>query len=332
MVRRTKRIQESCPWKRVARLVDTLHEWWDARPQRQGMDKVVHADLARRAKSRSSSLLLSDKEARCLWAHSGKEFKAGWHDIEKVREAVALDKLQTLHSCPWGDNGDPKASVRPPRWAETRKVTKPVTASPPLWNGKKFTDDPGELEKLYKEDRERLWTEPRPVDLREQEEMIDWYRREAVRGRTVDVPLPTRQEIKQVIRNTKDSAAGIDDVPYAFWRLIIDTTADAIQDIFRVVCEDPLAALGSAPVSVQALVFIGKKTLRCLPRDRGPSGCPRPSIGLFLRCGMVLFVRPSATISIWARRSPPASVKPTLTTNCCRTGWMVQWWGRRKGP
>ena len=77
-----------------------------------------------------------------------------------------------------------------------------------------------------------------------------------------------------MIRSTKDSAAGIDDVPYAFWRRIIDTTADAVQDIFRIVRDDPLAALGSAPVSEQALVFIGKKNPSVLAKGQRPLGLP----------------------------------------------------------
>ena len=126
-------------------------------------------------------------------------------------------------------------------------MVKPVTASPPLWDGNKFTNDPVELEKLYRKDRERLWTEPRPVDLEEQAKVIDWCRREAVRGRVVGVPTPTSEDINAVIRTTKDSAAGIDDVPCVFWRLNIDITADIISDILRIVQEDPHRRLGVRP-------------------------------------------------------------------------------------
>ena len=155
-----------------------------------------------------------------------------------------------------------------------RKITSNPTKSPPLWDGQKFTSQPKELESLYRSDREHLWTTPRNTHHAAQLKAIDWYITEVTKGRAVEVPQPSREEVLNAIRQTKDSAAGIDDVPYAFWRLICDRTADIILRIFECADACPLRLLGKAPVSEQALVFIGKKNPSVLAKGQRPLGLP----------------------------------------------------------
>ena len=60
------------PVEVAQKLVHTLQDWWAAKPQQQGRDKATFGDLATRVQGGSSTLLLNEREARCLWARSGK--------------------------------------------------------------------------------------------------------------------------------------------------------------------------------------------------------------------------------------------------------------------
>ena len=58
LVRRAKRVQDPCPWKRVEKLSQTLKDWWAAKPQKQSMVKVISQDLAERAQGAGLTMLL----------------------------------------------------------------------------------------------------------------------------------------------------------------------------------------------------------------------------------------------------------------------------------
>ena len=108
-----------------------------------------------------------------------------------------------------------------------------------------------------------------------------------IRGRTAKRPIPDLDEILGHILCTPDSAAGIDGIPYGFWRVAPLVTAWLIQQIFYFAAVNPGRIWDSFGPMHQLLIFIPKIPNAIRAADMRPLALPTT----FLRMMSALIFR-----------------------------------------
>ena len=282
--------REGSAFERVRRLKSIGWAWWDATPRQFKKNLRGQYDDIKCAAARGSETVWVDiKQLRALELLVGSHPQLAGLELNHANSVIRVDTVdlkRLLHlydehnevkraqaESYIGEYGHTEINAK----AAYRKIRKlhPKTLKGPtalVINGKPTTSSE-DIQDAYLDNRIDVWCHPAPTSLSNQLLLIHKYIK-AIGSRDCQVPRPAKEEVVEHIMNTTDSAPGLDGIPYAFYRLCPEMTADIIlSTITEVATWDPMH-YDAMPHSYQMLVWIPKKEDALSPDEMRPLALP----------------------------------------------------------